>query len=187
MQQVVSFEPLTPERVRPLRTLNSVLFPVKYNDLVYKQALQCGDVTQLAYCEGDLVGAIMCRLEAQPGGTARLYIISLGVLAPYRCLGIGSQLLQRSIAAAAEDPAITTAALHVHAGDEEAQGWYLARGFAVQERIANYYRRLSPPDAILMARRLCAPQEEPAAAAEEPAAAAAAAGQQEPAVALSGG
>lgn len=42
-----------------------------------------------AYIDGTLVGGIMCRLEAQGGG-ARLYIVSLGVLAPYRSAGIGA-------------------------------------------------------------------------------------------------
>lgn len=148
------FELLTPERLQALRILNSALFPVKFHDQVYKDALVCGDVTQLAYMDGTLVGAIMCRLEAQKSGEARLYIVSLGVLAPYRSLGIGSWLLERSLAACSGDPNVPEAALHVHAGDEEAQGWYLKRGFSIKERIPHYYKRLEPPDALLLTRRI---------------------------------
>lgn len=46
----------------------------------------------------------------------------------------GSELLSRSLAACADDDAIAAAALHVHAGDEEAQAWYANRGFSVQVR-----------------------------------------------------
>lgn len=96
----------------------------------------------------------MSRLEAQPGGGARLYIAALGVLAPHRGAGLGAALLERALAACAGDAAIRAAALHVHAGDEEARGWYLKRGFEVRARIAGYYRRLDPPDALLLERRL---------------------------------
>ncbi|KIZ05363.1 hypothetical protein MNEG_2596 [Monoraphidium neglectum] len=144
---------------------------IRLQDQVYKDALMCGDVTQLAYVDGTLVGAIMCRLEAQQGGGARLYIVSLGVLAPYRCMGIGSQLLARSLAACGGDPEITSAQLHVHCGDEEAQAWYAGRGFHVQERIPGYYKRLKPPDALLLSRALPSGTHE-----EQPAVAAAPAG-----------
>jgi alkanesulfonate monooxygenase SsuD/methylene tetrahydromethanopterin reductase-like flavin-dependent oxidoreductase (luciferase family) len=46
----------------------------------------------------------------------------------------GSQLLARSLAACGGDPEITSAQLHVHCGDEEAQAWYAGRGFQVQVR-----------------------------------------------------
>ena len=42
-----------------------------------------------------MVGAIACRLERQPEGAAKLYIMTIGVLAPYRGHGIGAPQLQK--------------------------------------------------------------------------------------------
>ena len=41
-----------------------------------------------------VVGAIACRLERQPDGGAKLYIMTIGVLAPYRGFGVGAQTLR---------------------------------------------------------------------------------------------
>ena len=45
-----------------------------------------------AYHNAVLVGAIACRLEAHGTG-AKMYIVTLGVLAPYRGMGVGENCI----------------------------------------------------------------------------------------------
>ena len=64
-----------------------------------------------------LVGGIACRYERPAGGAGatRLYIMSLGVLAPYRGRGVGQRLLVRALAEALREGSAADVYLHVQA------------------------------------------------------------------------
>ncbi|GFH28144.1 N-acetyltransferase domain-containing protein, partial [Haematococcus lacustris] len=111
---------------------------------MYRDCMKFNNLTQMAYHNDVLVGAVAARCEKQAGGGARLYIATLGVLAPYRGYGIG----------VADDPAVETAAVHVQEDNEDALRFYRAAGFQVAETVKNYYPRLDPPDALLLIRKL---------------------------------
>jgi hypothetical protein len=57
---------------------------------MYEDVLTCGDVSQLAMVGTHCIGAIGCRLERKADGKARLYILTLGVLARYRNESVGT-------------------------------------------------------------------------------------------------
>lgn len=65
--------------------------PACVQENMYRDMVTCGDVTQLALLHGKCIGAIGCRLQMAEGGTAKLYVLTLGVLAPYRNAGIGAR------------------------------------------------------------------------------------------------
>ena len=146
-----------------------------------------------AYHNDVLVGAIACRLEAH-GNAAKMYIVTLGVLAPYRGMRVGessinyihrqspqlistvssqhrhlqvvliiyncqavfagSRLLEQSLFEAGQDSNIKEAYLHVQTNNEEAICFYKQFDFVLGEVVANYYKRLAPPDAVILRRTL---------------------------------
>lgn len=62
----ITFDGVREKNIEQLRILNQAIFPIKYQEQVYKDILACGDITQLAYHNDVLVGAVACRLEKSP-------------------------------------------------------------------------------------------------------------------------
>lgn len=153
-QLPVTFDEVREKNLEQLKLLNSVIFPIRYQERMYQDVLACG-LSQYAYHNDVLVGAIACRAEKVAGGKGVvLYILTLGVLAPYRGRGVGTRLLERALAQAAQDPNIAEAQLHVQVSNEEAINFYKRFGFKVRGTVQGYYKRLDPPDAVLLVKDL---------------------------------
>jgi hypothetical protein len=66
----------------------------------------------------------------------------------------GTELLSAAVKLAAADPAVAAAQLHVQTSNADAIAFYQRRGFQLGGVLCNYYRRLSPPDAVELYRAL---------------------------------
>ncbi|XP_042373674.1 N-alpha-acetyltransferase 50-like [Zingiber officinale] len=66
------------------------------------------------------VGSIACRLEKKEGGAVSIYIMILGVWAPYRRLGIGTKLLKHVLNLSEKQNNISDIYLHVLTNNEDA-------------------------------------------------------------------
>jgi len=153
----VTFDGLLPKTLEQLKMLNAAIFPIKYQDGFYRECCASGDVTQLAYHNDVLVAAIACRLELQPDYSAKMYIGTIGVLAPYRGMGLGRKLMERSIGEAQKDPAIRSAFLHVQQTNKDAQEFYKKFGFVETEVVKDYYKLADGRDAVILSRDLTDP------------------------------
>eukprot|EP00249_Psilotum_nudum_P005888 c19304_g1_i2 orf=421-945(-) len=150
----VTFDNVRDKNLMQLKKLNTAIFPVKYKDRYYSDALASGDFTKLAYYGDICVGSIACRLEKREGGGMKLYIMTLGILAPYRRLGIGSKLLKNTLDLCQQDPNIFEVFLHVQTNNEEAIALYRKFDFEIKEKIENYYTDIEPPDCYLLSKTL---------------------------------
>ena len=151
----VSFGEVSPKNIEQVRKLNQAIFPVKYNDKFYNDlsTVNATQFTHLAYFADIIVGAIGCRAEGQEGEKFKVYVMTIGVLAPYRRLGIGAKLLQQTLEACDKDPNCEEVYLHVQVGNDAAVDFYKGFGFEVGEVIKDYYTRLDVNDAHIIRKR----------------------------------
>ena len=147
------------------KKLNMGVFPVTYNADFYKNVLYeyPSQLSRLAKLNNQTIGAISCRREAALGESCRgewvnlVYIMTLGVLAPYRRLALGSILLNFILDQCVQDPTISYLCLHVHVMNQAAIQFYMKFGFVITERLNGYYARnqgVEPPDAFFLVKRL---------------------------------
>mmetsp|Transcript_15344 Transcript_15344/g.36825 ORF Transcript_15344/g.36825 Transcript_15344/m.36825 type:complete len:171 (+) Transcript_15344:66-578(+) len=154
-QQLISFGSVTEKNVEQLRKLNLAVFPVRYNDKFYQDiaTVNATAYTHLAYFSDIMVGAICSRMEPLDGTAFKVYIMTIGVLAPYRRLGIGKRLLQETLAACAEQHECQEVYLHVQVGNDEAVQFYRQFGFEVGEVVKDYYQKLEVTDAVILSKK----------------------------------
>jgi len=173
----LTFGEITEKNVGQLQVLNSVLFPVKYNEKFYTDLLRLHTpLTVLAYHNDILVGAVCCRVESHPlqssssvvvvvvneAGSAdssstikKLYIMTLGVLAPYRRLGIGSKLLEAALKfSKKEAPQAEVIFASVWTMNTSAVEFYKRHGFQIVKTVHEYYKNLDPGDCFVVEKNL---------------------------------
>ncbi|ORX92030.1 acyl-CoA N-acyltransferase [Basidiobolus meristosporus CBS 931.73] len=153
-----TLQPVNEQNLSKLRRLNSVLFPVKYSEHFYQAVLEAGEMAKLAYFKDTCVGTVCCRREEVPDspGKIQLYIMTLGVLSPYRRCGLGAMLLQHIFTECAKEENIVKVYLHVQTSNEEALKFYEKFGFVKSHEIEHYYRRIQDANAFVLYKDLVA-------------------------------
>ncbi|KAH9986543.1 acyl-CoA N-acyltransferase [Russula compacta] len=151
----VTFASLTLNNLGTVRKLNSVLFPIKYSEKFYSDILlpEVEDFCKLIYYNDIPVGTTCCRIETKDG-ISQLYLLTMGVLAPYRSLGIGSYSLDDILRAAAAHtkPKICRIYLHVQVSNHGAKQFYERHGFRESGIDEGYYKKITPSGAWVLER-----------------------------------
>ncbi len=81
------------------------------------------------------------------------YIMTLGVLAVYRRLGIGAEILN-SVIEYAKEMGIKCIGLHVHVENRTALNFYDRFGFQILGTVPNYYKKITPNSAYILELKL---------------------------------
>ncbi|KAG7098790.1 hypothetical protein E1B28_000695 [Marasmius oreades] len=103
----------------------------------------------------NIVGTICCRIESKDGED-NLYLMTMGVLAPYRTRGLGSQTLQQILTAASSHttPAIKKIYLHVQISNGAAKRFYEKHGFKEVGIHKDYYKKIMPHHAWILEKTI---------------------------------
>ena len=154
--RAVSFGDVGSKNIDQVRKLNLAIFPVRYNEKFYNDLANSSthqQYTQLAYFSDILVGAICCRMEPQEGTSYKVYIMTIGVLAPYRRLGIAHRLLDEILDRCSKAADCEEIYLHVQVGNDGALDFYKQHGFETGEVVKDYYTRLDNNDAHFVSKK----------------------------------
>ncbi|KAH6914301.1 N-acetyltransferase NAT13 [Coprinopsis sp. MPI-PUGE-AT-0042] len=152
----ISFASLTVNNLGTVRKLNSVLFPIRYSEKFYQDVLkpEVEDFCKLVYYNDIPVGTICCRLEDK-NDQIHLYLMTMGVLAPYRSRELGSRALELITEAASKhNPKIEKVYLHVQVSNDAAKRFYEKHGFAEVSLHKDYYKKITPADAWVLEKRV---------------------------------
>jgi ribosomal protein S18 acetylase RimI-like enzyme len=144
---------VTVHNIKQLKKINTVVFPVSYNDKFYKDVLTAGELARLAYYNDVVVGGVCCRIDTSED-KRRLYIMTLGCLAPYRRLGIGTIMLEHVLGFVKADGKFDSIFLHVQVNNDSAINFYEKFGFSIVETKQAYYKRIEPADAHVLQKDL---------------------------------
>merc|ERR1712062_843944 len=152
---------VTPHNIKLLKKVNQVVFPIVYHDKFYKDVLEAGELAKLAYYNDVVVGAVCCRIDltqASEDGSQlakrKLYIMTLGCLAPYRRLGIGTKMLRHVMDIVEKDGNFDSVVLHVQVSNDVALEFYKRFGFEIVETKEAYYKRIEPADAHVLEKKI---------------------------------
>ena len=177
----VELAPITLELLPAFRRLNSLTFPIPYQDKFYNETVSdpvAASISLVALWHDTsqdgsfsppsrprVVASIRCRLlanspsspEKRPsknddGSSPSLYISTIATLSPFRNHGLAQALLQSVTRRAIDDYGVKTITAHVWEANTEGRQWYAKHGFKEVYFEENYYRRLKPSGAWVVER-----------------------------------
>ena len=137
-----------------LRKLNLETFPVKYSTGLYiKIAEKYTNHSKFAFYNDIVIGAYTVRLEDYKE-KLHAYILTFGVLEPYRQYGIGRQMMAALEKDIAEKSKAVGIYLHMHVLNKVGLRFYESCGFTVSERLDNYYTDLEEPHCLILIKEV---------------------------------
>lgn len=145
---------VTHHNLKVVKKVNEVVFPVVYHDKFYNTVLNAGELAKLAYYNDVVVGSVCCRVCTSEEGKRRLYIMTLGCLAPYRRLGIGSTMVRHVMDIVEKDGNFDSVFLHVQISNDSAIKFYKNFGFDIVDTRKEYYKKIEPTDAYVLERKI---------------------------------
>jgi len=146
----ITFQAVCNENLKDFKRLNTSLFPMSYNDSYYHNLLLPSSFAFLIYYNKKyLIGTMSSRIE-EDQNDLYAYIMTFGVLAPYRRLRIGTIMLTMIKNHYYRIDGVKKIILHVHTENEKALEFYLKNSFKPIKVVPDYYRKLNPSSAYLL-------------------------------------
>lgn len=149
----IAVDDLTANHIGTFKKLHQVLFPIQFAPSFYKDALNTTlTLSKLAYFNDIPVACFSAKIHPEKNG-ARVYLLTFGVLAPYRRLGIGEKMLEYLENHVKTELKAKDISLHVQEGND-ARDWYVKKGYAEESFEPQYYPKNQPSGAFLLRKTM---------------------------------
>jgi len=136
----VSLGDLTPNNIKQLKVLNSIIFPyINLSDKYYEECLNKVEFSQFGYFKDVNVGAVSFVEEDDQSS---IEIKTIGVLQAYRRLGVASKLLEYVFDKCKENDKIKEIKVLVQTTNEAALNLFKKFGFEEKDTVKDYYDNL---------------------------------------------
>ncbi|KAI8090531.1 acyl-CoA N-acyltransferase [Thamnidium elegans] len=147
---------VTPNNLGQVKVLHKVLFPVNYGENFYTELLEAGEFANIAYYNDVCVGTVCCRKEVDDTNPElfKVYMMTIGVLEPYRHLGLGSQLFEHILEQAKLAKNVSKVYLHAQTTNNRAIEFYKKYDFEIVSTEKDYYKNIEPRDAYLLSKTI---------------------------------
>ena len=149
----IAVDDLTPNHIGTFKKLHQVIFPIEISPSFYKDALNTTlTVSKLGYFNDIPVACFCAKIQPEKNG-ARVYLMTFGVLAAYRNLGLGAKMLEFLEDHVKNEIKGKDLRMHVQDGND-AKGWYLKRGYTEEGFDENYYPKNKPSGAYILVKAM---------------------------------
>jgi len=153
---------VAPSHVDRLKSITTTLLPVRYSVKFFTECLEPKEYSVISFValyDSQVVGWIRCRMEPFPDAEnevyQQIYVQVLGILAPFRGIGLATELLKAVIAEGIFTyPKVRSIYAHVWESNEDALAWYAKLDFRRTMLQPQYYRRLKPSGAWVVRKEL---------------------------------
>ncbi|RHY69276.1 hypothetical protein DYB30_000640 [Aphanomyces astaci] len=136
--------------IASVRRLNLAALPIPVQDHIYREALTPPILSWVALRDGKVLGAALVH-DDDGGQAGGLCLRTIAVDIRARGQGIGRLLLEKVVEHASSMMPKKKLYLHVQVDNDDAIRLYQRLGFSVEQRVANYYRRVACVDCFVMA------------------------------------
>nr|DAD17847.1 TPA_asm: hypothetical protein HUJ06_019310 [Nelumbo nucifera] len=157
----IAYRPITPSDLQVLEKIHADLFPIRYESEFFLNVVNGRDIVSWGAVDrsrpgsqsDELIGFVTARIipanESEIADTLRhdpsridqtlVYILTLGVVEPYRNLGIATSLIREVTKYASRIPTCQAVYLHVIAYNDPAITFYKKMLFKCIRRLSNFY------------------------------------------------
>lgn len=147
--QKLNMKRLNKESLELLKSINSSVFTIKYEDSFYERIFSSENKYAFLFVDQDTIGTVSFSIDS-----CDVYIFTFGILPKYRNQGYGSKCWKELEFNLKNELDCKRIYLNVQTSNSRAIEFYLNKGFKIMSTISDYYIDTFPSSAYFMKKEI---------------------------------